>query len=130
MVNLTGVIYMHRVTTNKVTTPPLLVLNQCLDCITNNASPSAVPKRSLERPKAAHTSKVPDLPVVLVCSMWDVVKPDVGEKRERELKDQFWKPLIDTGSSIIRHRNSEETAHAAVSALLVLARRRGLGRTT
>ncbi|KAF5351105.1 hypothetical protein D9756_008394 [Leucocoprinus leucothites] len=40
--------------------------------------------------------------VVLVTTMWRKVAQNVGEAREKELKDVFWKPLTDRGSYVDR----------------------------
>ena len=40
--------------------------------------------------------------VVLVTSMWDLADSSVAEAREKELRERFWKHLIEKGSKICR----------------------------
>lgn len=49
--------------------------------------------------------------VVLVTNMWGEVSHDVGEARERELASAFLKPAIDKGAQMVRHHNTEGSAH-------------------
>ena len=56
--------------------------------------------------------------VRLVTTMWDSTKDySVGNRRETELKSDFWKPLIDKGASSVRFMNTEETAWKIVKDL-------------
>ena len=48
--------------------------------------------------------------VVLTTTMWDGVPDSVGEKRERELQDDYWKPLIDGGASVRRFLGTRPSA--------------------
>jgi hypothetical protein len=38
--------------------------------------------------------------------MWENVEPDIGERRERQLKEQFWGPLIEKGAAVEPLRRS------------------------
>ncbi|KAF9498950.1 hypothetical protein BDN71DRAFT_257740 [Pleurotus eryngii] len=51
--------------------------------------------------------------VVLVTNMWGQVPVDVGEAREKELKEEdvFFKPVLDEGAQIKRHNNTLTSAH-------------------
>jgi hypothetical protein len=42
--------------------------------------------------------------VLLVTTFWDLVPKGQGEKRERELADNYWRPLLELGSRMHRHR--------------------------
>jgi hypothetical protein len=42
--------------------------------------------------------------VLLVTTFWDLVPTKVGERREEELANNFWKPLVDLGSRMYRYR--------------------------
>lgn len=50
--------------------------------------------------------------VVLITTMWGLVDPDVGTKREQELKSDelFFKPLLEKGAQMARHDNTLDTA--------------------
>ncbi|KXN84719.1 hypothetical protein AN958_12146 [Leucoagaricus sp. SymC.cos] len=47
--------------------------------------------------------------VILVSTMWSKVRQQVGEEREGELREQFWKPLITKGSRIDRLNPANRT---------------------
>ena len=52
--------------------------------------------------------------IVLVTNMWGEVTPEVGEARERELSSKFFKPALDKGAQMIRHKNTVESAHEII----------------
>jgi hypothetical protein len=52
--------------------------------------------------------------VVLVTNMWEEVSHEVGEARERELASAFLKPALDKGAQMIRHHNTEQSAHDVI----------------
>jgi hypothetical protein len=52
--------------------------------------------------------------VVLVTNMWGDVSHDVGEARERELASKFLKPALDKGARMVRHHNTEQSAHDVI----------------
>ena len=56
--------------------------------------------------------------VVLVTNMWGEVSQDVGEARERELTTNFFKPVLDKGAQLARHRNTPESAHDIVRSIM------------
>lgn len=47
--------------------------------------------------------------VILVSTMWDKVAQDIGTKREDELRERFWKALLDKGSDIDRLQRMDST---------------------
>ena len=49
--------------------------------------------------------------VVLVTNMWGEVSHDVGESREDELSNNFFKPVLDKGARMVRHHNTAQSAH-------------------
>jgi hypothetical protein len=55
--------------------------------------------------------------VVLVTTMWELVEPDVGDRREKELEstEEFWGFMKRHGSHTRRHHNNEESAHKILS---------------
>ncbi|XP_006459451.1 hypothetical protein AGABI2DRAFT_191422 [Agaricus bisporus var. bisporus H97] len=79
-VKLSGLIYLHRITDNRMAGSPYKNLRMfgelCGDVAMNQ--------------------------VFLVSTMWGKIKPEIGEAREQELKDRFWEPLIKKGSSVER----------------------------
>ena len=48
--------------------------------------------------------------VVLTTTMWDEVEPEVGEMREAQLKAEYWKTMIDRGSSVRRFHQDQKSA--------------------
>lgn len=50
--------------------------------------------------------------IVLATTMWELVDPDVGDKREKHLIDnpEFWGWMHENGSQITRHQNSRDSA--------------------
>ncbi|KAF9450923.1 hypothetical protein P691DRAFT_773577 [Macrolepiota fuliginosa MF-IS2] len=84
-VRLSGLIYLHRITDNRMAGSPLKNLRMfgelCGDVAMNK--------------------------VILVSNMWQKVKPEVGVARESELRDKFWKILLDKGSRVDRLGNAE-----------------------
>ncbi|KAG6379450.1 P-loop containing nucleoside triphosphate hydrolase protein [Boletus reticuloceps] len=97
---LAGVIYMHRITDNKMGGPSRrnfhIFRNLCGDATLQN--------------------------VLLVTNMWSKVDPDEGEARERELanKDKFFKPALDRGARMLRHDGSQESTYAILRHLVGL----------
>ncbi|KAF9004218.1 P-loop containing nucleoside triphosphate hydrolase protein [Cyathus striatus] len=57
--------------------------------------------------------------VVLGTTKWSEVAPDVGEARLRQLKDKFWKDMIENGSHVFKFENTYESAWAMVDNLVV-----------
>ena len=56
--------------------------------------------------------------VVLVTNMWDEVSHGVGEARERELASTFLKPALDKGAQMVRHHNTEQSAHDVIRRIM------------
>ena len=56
--------------------------------------------------------------VVLVTNMWGMVPLDVGESREAELTNKFFKPALDKGAQMVRHQNTEKSAHDIVRMIM------------
>ena len=52
--------------------------------------------------------------VVIVTTMWGLVDPGVGNRREQELKtdELFFRPVLDKGAQVMRHDNTLPTAQA------------------
>jgi len=56
--------------------------------------------------------------VVLVTNMWGNVSLDVGESREKELTSNYFKPVLDKGAQMVRHQNTEQSAHNIVRMIM------------
>jgi len=57
--------------------------------------------------------------VMLVTSMWDLVSQPIGAAREQELKDIFWRHMIRVGAAVARHDGSTaDTARSIVSRIV------------
>jgi len=52
--------------------------------------------------------------VILVTNMWGEVLHEAGEARERELASNFFKPALDKGARMVRHYNTEQSAHDVI----------------
>ncbi|KAG0694741.1 P-loop containing nucleoside triphosphate hydrolase protein, partial [Suillus ampliporus] len=48
--------------------------------------------------------------VILVTTKWNDVGAGVGERREKQLKDSFWKEMIENGSQVARFHGSHNSA--------------------
>ncbi|KIM56678.1 hypothetical protein SCLCIDRAFT_74254, partial [Scleroderma citrinum Foug A] len=47
---------------------------------------------------------------VLVTTMWDDVEEKVGMERLAELKENYWRPMIERGFRLFCYRNTSESA--------------------
>jgi hypothetical protein len=56
--------------------------------------------------------------VVLGTTNWGEVTLTVGEERERQLRHNFWKKMIDLGSEVCRFENMQESAQAMLGIIL------------
>ncbi|XP_006459381.1 hypothetical protein AGABI2DRAFT_65309, partial [Agaricus bisporus var. bisporus H97] len=87
---INGLIYLHRITDNRMTNP-LENFHIFRDLCEDFAMTQ----------------------IVLVSTMWDeLVVLDDGSMREKELRECFWKPFIDKGSRIDRLLNSHDSREA------------------
>jgi hypothetical protein len=93
---LAGVIYIHRVSDNRF---------------------SGITRRNFKifRELCGETSLKN---VVLLTDMWGKVSHDVGEARERELTTNFLKPALDKGAQLVRHHDTEQSAHDAIRKIM------------
>jgi len=50
--------------------------------------------------------------IILVTTMWDMLGPmaDVGDRRERRLKDEYWNVMIHHGAAVARFLNDSDSA--------------------
>jgi len=56
--------------------------------------------------------------IIFTTTMWDEVGEETGASREEKLKAEFWKPMIDSGSSVQRFRGSRESALKILAPIL------------
>ena len=56
--------------------------------------------------------------VVLGTTKWDQVKLEVGQRREIELRDRFWKEMIQYGSVIMRVKADSASAWEIINHIL------------
>lgn len=95
-VELKGVIYLHRITDIRFTKGAVKTLDIfkkiCGDMALKN--------------------------VLLVTSRWSEVAEDLGSKRERELRDNFWTYMLHKGSMLGRYTGDRPSAVTLVSQLL------------
>ncbi|KAL0948455.1 hypothetical protein HGRIS_011028 [Hohenbuehelia grisea] len=104
-VRLTGIIYLHRITDNRMAGTSLKNLHmfgELCGC------------------EAAHG-------VVLATTMWGRLKtPEVGQRRQEELMKTFWKPMIDNGSETNQFRDSYESAWDLISSVVRRGKQRAV----
>jgi len=48
--------------------------------------------------------------LTLVTSMWDTIDPSLGEKRETELRSEFWSDLVQSGARVARFSGDANSA--------------------
>ncbi|KAF4565300.1 hypothetical protein EYR36_001870 [Pleurotus pulmonarius] len=100
-VKLTGIVYMHRITDNRMAGAPLKNLKLFANLCGTIAAEG----------------------VAMTTTMWDIVdSPEVGRKREKELRTHYWKPILDHGARMERF-NSEDGQGAAWKIIRRLCRR-------
>jgi len=56
--------------------------------------------------------------VVLVTNMWGKVKQDLGEAREQELTDKYFKAALDKGAQLVRHHDTIQSSHDVVRRIM------------
>ncbi|KAF9467103.1 hypothetical protein BDZ94DRAFT_1280464 [Collybia nuda] len=94
-VQLSGIIYLHRISDNRMSGSPLKNLNMFGRLCGDGA---------IEH-------------VILVTTMWDRVKEEVGVPRESELKKKYWHQMIQLGSTTQRFRKTPESAWDIIDSL-------------
>ena len=56
--------------------------------------------------------------VVLTTTMWDEVETDVGERREEQLRTDYWKAMIERGSSVQRFYQDQKSAFVVLAPII------------
>ena len=59
--------------------------------------------------------------VILTTTMWDEVDEETGEERERELKIQYWRKMLELGSTTRRFLRTRESAFDVIEPLIEAA---------
>ncbi|KAF8065332.1 P-loop containing nucleoside triphosphate hydrolase protein [Lyophyllum atratum] len=95
---LAGLIYLHRITDNRM-------------------SGSAM--QNVEMFKKLCGKDV-SKKVVLITTMWDEVSEVTGAQRERQIKDKFWKDILELGSRTVRFHLSQSAARDIVLSTIKL----------
>ncbi|KAK6362137.1 hypothetical protein TWF730_005834 [Orbilia blumenaviensis] len=93
---LHGIIYLHPISENRMTNPATKNLEMF---------------RKLTGEKNLKN-------VVLATSMWDKVTAEEGAKRERELKEKFWKVLLTFEAKTIKYKGTPESAREIAGLLM------------
>ncbi|KAI6156084.1 hypothetical protein EDD17DRAFT_1071077 [Pisolithus thermaeus] len=96
-VKLSGLLYLHRISDNRVGGTPLRNYNMFKElCGKDNFKN-----------------------VILVTTMWDEVTKEVGSAREQELHADFWRAMIALGSTTHRFERTTESAWKIINSLSV-----------
>ncbi|KAF8159710.1 P-loop containing nucleoside triphosphate hydrolase protein [Crassisporium funariophilum] len=98
-VKLAGIVYLHRITDNRMSGSPHRNLRMFGHLCGNRAADK----------------------VVFVTTMWDKVKQSVAEEREQQLKTNYWKLMIELGSKTNRFTNTEQSAWNVIKPILAEA---------
>ena len=94
---LSGLLYFHRISDNRVAGTPLRNLNMLQElCGRDNFQN-----------------------VVFVTTMWNEVSQDEGRRREEELQSYFWHSMIELGSTTHRFDLTEESAWDIINTISV-----------
>ncbi|KAI6006735.1 hypothetical protein EDC04DRAFT_974151 [Pisolithus marmoratus] len=96
-IKLSGVLYLHRISDNRVSGTPLRNYNMFKELCG---------KENFKN-------------VILVTTMWDEVTEEVGSAREKELQSDFWGSMISLGSTIHRFDGTMESAWKIINSLSV-----------
>ncbi|KAF9449508.1 hypothetical protein P691DRAFT_703046 [Macrolepiota fuliginosa MF-IS2] len=95
-VKLSGILYLHRITDNRMTN----TLLRNLDMFQNLCGSSALSN------------------VILVTTNWDQLQSvDEGIKNEEGLRNNYWQPLLDSGSQMLRFEYTCTSAWNIINAL-------------
>ncbi|KDR82098.1 hypothetical protein GALMADRAFT_60058 [Galerina marginata CBS 339.88] len=90
---LNGLLYLHRITDNRMAYTPLKNLRMFKELCGHKALQN----------------------VILTTTMWEEEDPGVGAEREKDLKDNYWKPMVDRGS--VTRRFEKQTQAVAFKVL-------------
>ncbi|PPR03432.1 hypothetical protein CVT24_012701 [Panaeolus cyanescens] len=95
-IKLSGILYLHRITDNRMSGSPHRNLRMFGQLCGDQASRN----------------------VILITTMWDNIEIEVGLRREKELREKFWKMMLKHGSITERFDNREASAWRIVNSIL------------
>lgn len=95
-VKLNGIIYLHPISDKRVT---------------HHATKNLEMFRKLTGEKNLKN-------VILATSMWDLVSPEEGAKRERELREKFWKVLMTFEAKSVKYSGTTDSAISIAQMLM------------
>ncbi|KAF8436539.1 hypothetical protein L210DRAFT_2456969 [Boletus edulis BED1] len=91
---LSGILYMHRITDNRTTRPPLERLRKlCGDDVADK--------------------------VYLTTTMWDEVEQSTGESILEELKTEYWNPMMGQGARVVKCQKNENSAKRIIQEIVI-----------
>ncbi|KAI0071420.1 hypothetical protein K474DRAFT_1669018 [Panus rudis PR-1116 ss-1] len=95
---LTGIIYLHRITDNRMAGSAMRNFRFFQDLCGDGALANCA----------------------IVTNMWNSISKELAEARETELKSkpQFFRPALEKGAKLFRHDNTTQSAHTIISSLL------------
>ena len=94
---LSGILYLHRITDNRMAGTPLKNLRVFRKLCGQDA---------LDK-------------VYLTTTMWDEVDQNIGERRLEELKTDYWKSMITQGAQVASCRNDDDSPNKVIQRILV-----------
>ena len=95
-IKLAGILYFHRITDNRVARTPLQNHRMFEKLCGKNAFGK----------------------IILTTTMWDHIDDATGQLRENELKEQYWRSMMELGSTMVRYRNTKDSAEEIISKIL------------
>ena len=104
-IKLSGLLYLHRITDNRVASPTPL---RHLPMITELCG-----KNSFQN-------------VILATTMWDEIDEETGAARELELESKHWRPMLDRNSTTSRFNGTRGSAFTLIDPLVNTANKRNL----
>ncbi|KAJ8456402.1 hypothetical protein ONZ45_g18733 [Pleurotus djamor] len=87
-VKMSGILYFHRISDNRVVSPPLKDLTIFEKLCGKDALGN----------------------VILTTTMWDEEDAETGLQRQKNIEKNYWKAMIKRGSRTVRYLNDEESA--------------------
>jgi hypothetical protein len=82
-----GILYLHKILDNRITAPSASIMAALGGFGGEGVSSSRI---------------------LLMTTMWDNVRPEVGAVREREIMTRYWSNMLSSGSSIIRFETAKD----------------------
>lgn len=55
---------------------------------------------------------------MLVTNMWDRVEDSIGEAREKELNELYFKPALEEGAQLARHYHTTQSSHEIIRCIM------------